>query len=143
MKTIHCWNDLLPLGIDPLTGEACSFGYRILFDLTAKGKRALEKCLGASNLNLPAPWNQGSKEDPHVACVMLTQDMLTPLAVFVLLEHGCSEVWVYRNGGVLGVEPDDDPDRTEARRKHDGETIVRVFRQGPGRNRHAMTGRLE
>jgi hypothetical protein len=40
-------------GIIPLTGEACGLMYRILFDVTASGKRVLEKCFGTPNLNLP------------------------------------------------------------------------------------------
>ena len=31
MKTIDCWQDLVPFGIDPLTGEACALSWRILF----------------------------------------------------------------------------------------------------------------
>jgi hypothetical protein len=37
VKTITCWNDLREFGIDPLTGEACGLGYRILFDLDERG----------------------------------------------------------------------------------------------------------
>src|ERR1700730_11630954 len=91
MKTIDCWNDLLPFGIDPLTGEACSFGYRILFDVNERGRRALAKCFGVPNLKLADPWNRGTGENPHVGSILLTHDMLTPLSVFALLEHGCLE----------------------------------------------------
>jgi hypothetical protein len=143
MKTIDCWQDLVPFGIDPLTGEACALSWRILFDVTESGRKIVARCLGVPNLKLAEAWNRGSVTDPHVGSVMLTQEMLTPLAVFALLESGCSEVWVFRSGGVLGVEPDDDWDRAEASRKYHGESIARVFRQGPDRNRHAMTGRVE
>jgi hypothetical protein len=44
MKTIDCWNDLLPFWNDPLTSESCSLGYRILFDVTEKGRKALARC---------------------------------------------------------------------------------------------------
>src|SRR5215831_7531739 len=65
MKTVTCWNDLQPLGIIPLTGEACGLMYRILFDVTEKGRKVLSKCYGIPNMSLPEPWNSGSKDDPH------------------------------------------------------------------------------
>ena len=43
MKTIHCWNDLSAYGIELLTGEACGLSYRLLCDVTAAGKKLIEK----------------------------------------------------------------------------------------------------
>ena len=145
MKTIDCWQDLILFGIDPLTGEACALSWRILFDVTEAGRKVLAKCLGVPNLALAEAWNRGSVTDPHVGSIMLTQEMLTPLAVFALLESGCMECWVFRNGGVLGVESGDDPARTEARRQHNGDSIARVFRYRENRDRnvHQMSQRLE
>lgn len=39
MKTVRRWDDLAEFGIVPLTGEACGLMYRILCDLTDRGKR--------------------------------------------------------------------------------------------------------
>ena len=38
MKSIRRWDDLCAHGIVPLTGEACGLSYRILCDVTARGK---------------------------------------------------------------------------------------------------------
>jgi len=64
MKKVSCWNDLVPYGIDPLTGEACGLMWRILCDVTTQGKKTLEKCFGIPSLNLPGNWNRGDNDDP-------------------------------------------------------------------------------
>jgi hypothetical protein len=87
MKTVVCWNDMVPFGFIPLTGEACGLVYRILFDVTASGKRVFEVCFGIPELNLPEPWNRGSPDDPHVGCIMLSQEVLVPLAIFAARER--------------------------------------------------------
>jgi glycyl-tRNA synthetase beta chain len=43
MKSIRSWEDLSVYGIVPLTGEACGLSYRILCDVTAAGKKIIEK----------------------------------------------------------------------------------------------------
>jgi hypothetical protein len=68
---------------------------RILFDLTATGKKIVEKCF---DIKLESePWNRGAKDVPHVASIMLTREMLIPLGIFALLESGCTEVWQDRD----------------------------------------------
>ena len=52
MKSIRCWDDLSTHGIIPLTGEACGLSYRILCDVTARGKKTLEKALSIAQLGL-------------------------------------------------------------------------------------------
>src|SRR4051794_13644487 len=116
MKTIDKWDDLTPFGIEPLTGEACGLGYRILCDVTAQGKKVLEKCLGVLDLRMPENWNRGTTEAPSIGSVMLVPQLLIPIGIFALLESGCTEVWLYRNGGMLGVEPGDPTERVELSR---------------------------
>ena len=58
--------DLSHYGIVPLTGEACGLMYRILFDVTARGKKILEKAFDVSELRLRENWNRGTDDDPHV-----------------------------------------------------------------------------
>ena len=65
MKTVSCWDEIRPWGIDALTGEACSLGYRLLCDLTARGRATVERCLGVKIQS--ENWNGGSTDDPHVA----------------------------------------------------------------------------
>ncbi len=66
MKSIRSWDDLSAHGIVPLTGEACGLSYRILCDVTARGKKTLEKALGVAQLGLQDNWNHGSADDAHV-----------------------------------------------------------------------------
>jgi hypothetical protein len=140
MKTIANWSALEPYGIVPLTGEACSLMYRILCDLTQSGKRTVERCLSVAIQS--ENWNSGSNDDPHVACIMLTQEMIVPLAVFALLESGCREVWV-TDQAAIGIEADDTDEQVELVKRH--YKPRRCFRyQGPhqDRNQHQMSGRI-
>ena len=86
MKTIHCWDDLSRFGVVPLTGEACGLMYRILCDVTAKGKRLVEKAIGVAEVRLHENWNRGTDTDPHVGSIMLAPELLPFLGVFALLE---------------------------------------------------------
>lgn len=145
MKTITSFSDLAAYGIDPLTGEACGLGYRILCDVTESGRCVLAKALGIPQLALPASWNRGAKDNPHVGSVMLSLEMLTPIAVFALLESGCTEAWLVRDGGVIGIEPDDAADMIDANRRLIGERRLRslAYRGTAGdRNLHVMSGRI-
>jgi hypothetical protein len=101
MKTVSCWDHLSPWGIIMLTGEACSLSYRLLCDLTAQGKRTVERCLSVAISS--ESWNSGSRDDPHMASIMVTHEMLVPLAVFALLDAECRECWVI-DGAVVGIE---------------------------------------
>ena len=146
MKTVSCFGDLTPFGIEPLTGEACGLSYRILCDVTEGGRTILAKALGIPKLALPSAWNRGSATDPHVGSVMLPFEMLVPIAVFALLESGCSEAWIVREGGVIGIEPGDSPEMIVANRQLIGERLARTLAyQGTAgdRNVHVMSGRVE
>jgi hypothetical protein len=81
-------------------------------------------------LTLAEPWNRGSTDDPHVGSVMLSFEMLTPVGIFALLESGCREVWLYRNGSMLGIEPTDSEEQIELCRKMAPEALARTFCYG-------------
>ena len=140
MKTVSSWDHLRPYGIDLLTGEACSLMYRLLCDLTQSGKRIVEQCLSVQIQS--ENWNSGSSDDPHVACIMLTREMLVPLAVFALLENGCREVWV-TDHAATGVEADDRDEDVE-RMKRFSKPVRRFAYHGQfrDRNQHQMSGRV-
>jgi hypothetical protein len=97
MKTIGCWDDMSTYGVVPLTGEACGLMYRILCDVTAQGKRILEKALNVVELRLQENWNRGTADNAHVGSVMLAREVLPFIGVFALLEHGCPEVWLTKD----------------------------------------------
>jgi len=61
MKTINCWDDLSRYGIVLLTGEACGLSYRLLCDVTAAGKRVIEKALGIAQLGLHESWTMAMR----------------------------------------------------------------------------------
>ena len=58
--------------------------YRLLCDVTASGKKIIEKTLGCG-LDLPENWNSGSKDDPHIGAIMLAFEFLIPIGIFALL----------------------------------------------------------
>ena len=140
MKTVACWDDLRPYGIVVLTGEACSFAYRILCDLTATGKRAVERCFSVQITS--ESWNSGSAADPHVGSIMLSRETFLPLAVFAMLESGCKEVWLAEHPAIA-VEDDDSEVQVELMKK-----VAKPHRRfafhGPNqdRNQHQMSGRV-
>ncbi len=140
MKAVTSWTALEPFGIVVLTGEACALGYRILCDLTEKGKRTVERCLSVEISS--ESWNSGSNEDRHVASIMLTQEMLVPLAVFALLDSGCREVWTTQYAA-FGVE-DGDSEEDVSRLRQSQKMQRRFSFHGPfqDRNQHLMSGRV-
>jgi hypothetical protein len=140
MKIVARWSDLEKFGIDPLTGEACSLMYRILCDLTAQGKAVVEKCLSVEIRS--ENWNSGSPGDPHVASIMLTQEMLQPLAIFALLESGCREVWI-TDRAAIGVEPGDTDEQVDMmKRCHKPTRRFAYHGAFQDRNQHQMSGRV-
>jgi len=145
LKAIARWDDLTPYGIEPLTGEACGLMYRILCDVTQHGNHVLEKCLGIPHLALPSPWNRGSDSDPHVGSIMLAPEMLVPIAVFALLEAGCTEVWKVGDSRCFGIEANDPPDTVATLKRCRGTEGLRRFAyQGTAgdRNIHVISGRV-
>lgn len=148
MRTIHCWRELETYGIDPLTGEACSLGARVLFDCTEKGRKILARALGVPDLKLAEPWNRGTAADPHVGSILLPHAMLTTVAVFALLEGGCDECWQYETG-VVGFEPGDCRERRAAYLDLLRPKLVRRYGYPGGaqsvgdRQVHQFSGRVE
>ena len=116
MKTISCWNDLQPFGIIPLTGEACGLMYRILFDLDERGRTSSGSASASPGCEARRGVEPRDGENPHVGCIMLTQETLVPLAVFALLESGCREAHLMGQV-VIGIEPGDPPDTAETMRR--------------------------
>ena len=146
MKKICCWNDLTPFGIEILTAEACGVSYRYLCDVTEKGRKVLSVAFGIPDFTLAEAWNQGTDTEPHVGSIMLSPCMLTPIGVFALLESGCTEVRLYKNGRLLGVELSDLPADIVVPSGLGKDEFVRKFSYGGtagSRNQHVMSGRIE
>lgn len=143
MKTISCWHDLVEYGIDRLTGEACGLSYRGLCDYTAQGLRILER-LFCVKIQGEENWNNGTREKPHIGCILLPNDFLQPLAVFALLEAGCLEIWLMKGGDVCGLEPEYFQEYQAWRQANpDGVERILVPAGTAGeRNIHEMSGRV-
>lgn len=143
MKTIRSWDDLRPYGVVLLTGESCGLSYRLLCDVTDRGRAIIEKCLGV-RITFAESWNRGTDDEPHTGSILLAPEMLVPLGVFALLETGCTEVWLIERW-LLGIEYDDKADAIAAAHEMHGEKLVRRFRYGGtagDRNIHTMSGRI-
>ena len=141
MKFIGSWLELHEFGIELLTGEACGLMYRILFDVTENGANIIRKCFDI-DIKFSEPWNRGSDEDRHVGSIMLSNEMLTPLAIFALLESGFNECWLCESG-VVGFEATDNPQSVDAWKKR--YKCTRRFSYGGtagSRNRHEFSGRV-
>jgi hypothetical protein len=145
MKTINCWDDLTRYGIVPLTGEACGLMYRILCDVTASGKRVLEKALGIAELRLHESWNRGADDNPHTGSIMLARELLSFVGIFALLESGCPEVWLTKAGGLIGIEKGDQAEDVERFKRFHADDLARRFAYSGtagDRNQHMMSGRV-
>ena len=142
MKSVACWQDLEPYGFVTLTGEACGLMYRILFDVTAAGRHVIQKCFSAPDLRLPEPWNRGAPDAPHVGSIMLSREMMVPLAVFALLESGCTEVLCLPRRAI-GIEPTDSAELAAALKdRHKPDRVLRYSGTAGDRNVHLMSGRV-
>ena len=140
MKTISDWAALRDYGIEALTGEACSLCYRMLCDLTQNGKAIVERALSVEIAS--ENWNSGSEDDPHVASIMVTTEMIVPLGVFALLEAGCTEVWI-TEASVIGAEPSDSEEEVEMmKRLHKPRRRFAYKGSHKDRNEHQMSGRI-
>jgi len=145
MKTIGCWDDLSRHGIVPLTGEACGLMYRILCDVTARGKKTLEKAFGVAELKPQDSWNCGSDTDPHIGSIMLAREVLPFVGVFALLEDGCPEVWLTKGNTLVGIDRTDREEDVERFKRFHADDLVRRFAYSGtagDRNQHVMSGRV-
>ena len=88
---------LKDFGIILLTGEACGIGMRILFNLTATGKKIVEEFFRVEATC--ESWNCGTDKDPHVASIMLPLSVLQELWIFCHLRRGTK--YVFLGGHVL------------------------------------------
>lgn len=142
MKTIACWADMRPYGFDTLTGEACGLMYRILFDVTENGRKVIDKCFGMPDPRLAESWNRGSPDDPNVGSIMLSREMLLPLAVFALLESGCTRVLLCERRSI-GIEPSDSAEAiADVTARYKPERVLQYSGTAGDRNVHLFSGRI-
>ena len=127
MKTIDCWAGMQPYGIVPLTSEPDGLKYRIVCDVTAKGKQLVEKALGVTKVQLETNWDYGTNDEPHVGCLMLGPEILSILGVYALLDDGCHEVWMTKSYGLVGIQQGDSQQSVASLQLRYGNDLVHRF----------------
>lgn len=91
MKSISQFKDLEAFGIIPLTGESDALSFRILCDLTPKGKKIVQVCLGLrSDTAFEEPWNS---RQGQVASCLISPDFVPSLGVIALVQDGAHTVF--------------------------------------------------
>jgi hypothetical protein len=127
VKTIANLAEMSSYGIVPLTNEPDGLQYRIVCDVTAKGKQLVERVFGLLEIRLQPNWDYGTNDEPHVGSVMLTPELLPILGVYALLDDGCREVWTTRNSGLVGIQADDPLQIVESLQAWYGSDVVQRF----------------
>lgn len=128
MKTIRTLNELGPYGVRPRNTAACALGYRVVCDLTAKGRWLLATAFGLPAGAAASPEWYGLGPCPgEVGTALLPPEASTCLAIFALLDDGCREAWLLDDGTVRGVEPGDDPRSLGRAQAALGPRLIRTF----------------
>lgn len=142
---IRTWSDLVPFGIEYLTGEADPYSLRGLCDLSTVGADCIRDFLGfAPDAAMHRNWNTMVGGEPAVASVMLPKNILAELATYLLFSVGNFDMVVqyrgivsgYRNGEVDRFSP------TIIGDMRDNGALVQYNPRTGTRNVHAMTSRV-
>lgn len=73
---------------------------------------------------------------------LLSREMMVPLAVFALLESGCTEVLCLPRRAI-GIEPTDSAELAAALKdRHEPDRVLRYSGTAGDRNVHLMSGRV-
>jgi hypothetical protein len=156
MKVFSCnyWPSLRQYGINPLTGEACGYGLRVLCDLTNRGERIITGYFGLiyepDRSMFPTNWNSEVNGSPAVASVMLPREILQSLLVYISFHVDDADVVVIGPSGEMIALRYSDPQYDEYMRIASELKEYEVLRNPinraasyRGRNIHAMSGRVE
>lgn len=142
MKRIESVTQLEEYGIIPLTGESDAHMYRILCDVTKRGKAAIERTMDTA-LTLHENWNSGRADDPHIGSILLPYEFVAPIAIFCLLsDTTLTEVWLLKNGHVIGFGVEDVEVKERLKEFHEGHVRHIFYARPQDRNVHQMTGRI-
>lgn len=138
--SIASFADLEKYGLNCLTGEACAYSQRLLFDVNEAGKELLSAYLGMPYISLAPNWNSSVNGQDAVGSIMLTMASAWELAVFIMLHIErtpyvipCRE----NHHGVSGT----DYDPAEFEFYKDVHYIVNRL-PASERNQHQMSGRV-
>jgi len=93
-ESINKYSDLTSYGFNALTGEACAYSMRILFDMNKEGEDIMKVFLGLpDNTNFAENWNSkvGGKE--AISSIMLARRTVVDLCEFILMQKGYSIIY--------------------------------------------------
>lgn len=109
MKHTQSNNPLVEFGVEMLTGEACTYGMRVLCDMNEKGVKLVRDFLGLDYETVFAKnWNSEVNGAPAIGSIMLTREVIPSLVRFALFREGYQFILAYKDTwGLLAFNSDD------------------------------------
>jgi hypothetical protein len=111
----------------PLREEICGPSRYIHCQVTAKGKRTLEKALGVAQLPLQRHGSRTRSRSPYVGSIMLAPDLLPVIGIPALLDSGSHQVWLAKDGELIGIEHSDTDSDVEKFMNLYANKLIRVY----------------
>lgn len=151
--TLQSYADLTQFGLNSLTGEACVYGHRNLFDVSKEGAELI-CCYFGLPIGTPllANWNSKVGDADAVGSVMLSRAVVRDLMVFALLHVGDFDRVIVSPMGTTGYNLDCSNVEVFVKYHQDHPLTTVVFynerktSKAPnanGRNEHQISGRTE
>ena len=140
------FRDMEAYGFNMLTGEACAYSFRYLFDISERGREILNSFLGMPyNTEYAYPWNSRVGENASVGSVMLTRKAAFDLMIYVALHVDRAAVvyWSEDYGTVIGYDaiyPEAEDYYISA--KYNRFVNYASPKSVEGRNQHQFSGRV-
>jgi hypothetical protein len=154
MKYINSWNDLQQYGINPLTGEACRYGLRMLCDLTFEGSLLIKEYMGIpKHAQLAENWNTHVNGIGAIGSIMLSRRSFFQLCEFIAYyKHNAYGYYSLEDEGrfIITESPEEFEAYRELLKFYEGKITIGCSplnwenTQQPtvgSRNVHAFTGR--
>lgn len=142
---IHGLRDLVALGINPLTGEACAYSQRVLCDVSEKGRELLQDFFGLQTFVTHPNMNSMVGDDPAIGSVMLPRGIWSDLAAYYAFNSDALAYATAPDGSVMILYTQDLVDRYAAFSKgslvRNPTASAKAPRVG-SRNVHVATGRV-
>lgn len=142
---IHGLRDLVPLGINPLTGEACAYSQRVLCDVSEAGRELLQDFFGVQTFATHPNMNSLVGEAPAIGSVMLARNLWRDLAAYYAFSSGALAYVTAPDGAMMLLYEEALADRYAAHPEFEltrNPTIGATAPRVGSRNVHIATGRV-
>ena len=103
MRVIRNYVDLSEFGIVPVEVKHDCVPCHFHFDLTAKGKKALEMAYRVKELVLRESFHPGPPENPHVGSIILAEGTFPFVGLYALVNDGAIEVYWTTDHRLSGI----------------------------------------